>query len=110
MKYKLTLINDSNIVEVVAPENLNREQAVQYLKDFVEEEFIKKGEKVRHYKIVRVKELGSEEGSIQQLKRELESVKLLLADKNNYIQKLQQELNDCHEALNKFNNLKSERE
>lgn len=110
MKYKLTLIKDSNIVEVVAPENLNREQAIQYLKDLVEEEFIKKGENVRYYKIVRVREPRNEEDPLQKLKKELESIKLLLADKNNYIERLQQELNECHEALTKFHNLKLEKE
>lgn len=110
MKYKLTLINDSNIVEVVAPENLNREQAIQYLKDLVEEDFIKKGENVRYYKIVRVREPRNEEDPLQKLKKELESIKLLLADKNNYIERLQQELNECHEALTKFHNLKLEKE
>lgn len=110
MKYKLVLLNDSNIVEVVAPENLNREQAIQYLKDLVEEEFIKKGENVRYYKIVRVREPRNEEDPLQKLKKELESIKLLLADKNNYIERLQQELNECHEALTKFHNLKLEKE
>lgn len=110
MKYKLVLLNDSNIVEVVAPENLNREQAIQYLKDLVEEEFIKKGENVRYYKIVRVREPRDEEDPLQKLKKELESIKLLLADKNNYIERLQQELNECHEALTKFHNLKLEKE
>lgn len=110
MKYKLVLLNDSNIVEVVAPENLNREQAIQYLKDLVEEEFIEKGENVRYYKIVRVREPRNEEDPLQKLKKELESIKLLLADKNNYIERLQQELNECHEALTKFHNLKLEKE
>lgn len=110
MKYKLVLLNDSNIVEVVAPENLNREQAIQYLKDLVEEDFIKKGENVRYYKIVRVREPRNEEDPLQKLKKELESIKLLLADKNNYIERLQQELNECHEALTKFHNLKLEKE
>ena len=110
MKYKLVLLNDSNIVEVVAPENLNREQAIQYLKDLVEEEFIKKGENVRYYKIVRVREPRNEEDPLQKLKKELESIKLLLADKNNYIERLQQELNECHGALTKFHSLKLEKE
>lgn len=111
MKYKLVLLNDSTTVEVVAPENLNREQAIQYLKDLVEEEFIKKGENVRYYKIVRVREPRSEEeDQLQKLKKELESIKLLLTDKNNYIERLQQELNECHEALTKFHSLKLEKE